>query len=288
MNNPSFFVLGAARSGSTFLHSLLRQHPNIFLPAYKEPTFFCRSFQGIKNPIDYLGLFPSDPKYKAIGEASHAYLTDPESPRAIKTIYPNAKFIVVLRDPVERAYSLYHWMRKNGYEPINSFERALLAEKKRKNSRRFAAKPHQYLYNSLYIESGMYGKQLSRYLKMFDPSNFLALRFSDLTSNPLAAMSRSYEFLGVDKSFLPTPEAEQNNICFTARNALLQYLIVSRIGRLGSAGNKVKNIMVRANRAKVPSLNHNTRVTLRKWYSADQELLKSLVDISFKEEWGNN
>ena len=128
MNKPNFFILGAGRSGSTFLWDLLRQHPNIFLTSPKEPNFFCKPYQGIKNPIDYFELFDSVSDEAIRGEASHAYLSNPTTAKVLKALFPESKFVVILRNPADRAYSLYHWMRRNGLEYINTFEAALEAE----------------------------------------------------------------------------------------------------------------------------------------------------------------
>ena len=75
---PNFFILGAGRSGTTTLHFLLRDHPEVFLPTPKEPSFFCEPFQVVRTPIKYAKLFEGAGEAKAVGESSHAYLTHPE------------------------------------------------------------------------------------------------------------------------------------------------------------------------------------------------------------------
>lgn len=88
---PNFFILGAAKSGTTSLHFYLKQHPEIFLSPEKEPTFFCEGFQVVKNPIDYFQLFDSVGDEKVIGEASHVYLSNPSTARVLAALFPKAK-----------------------------------------------------------------------------------------------------------------------------------------------------------------------------------------------------
>ena len=124
---PDFFVVGAAKSGTTALWKYFQQHPQIFVTkdiAQKELGYFSNQY-GIVNKNDYLNFFKDAKPDQLIGEVCHAYLTSEESAEWIKKEVPNAKIIIMLRNPLERAYSLYNWMTMHGYEESCSFRKAL-------------------------------------------------------------------------------------------------------------------------------------------------------------------
>ncbi|MCX7934830.1 MAG: sulfotransferase domain-containing protein, partial [Planctomycetota bacterium] len=130
MRLPDFFIAGAARSGTTALWRCLCQHPSIYMPATlgeKEPCHFCHH-GFIRDRDAYLRLFCRARPEQLVGEASTYYLNCPETPGLIRAEIPQAKFIFILRQPADRAYSLYNWMLAEGYEREYPFEKALAAE----------------------------------------------------------------------------------------------------------------------------------------------------------------
>lgn len=113
---PNLFILGAAKSGTTFLYNTLVNHPDIFFPWEKEPSFLSSHFdKHINSTAKYFELFDDVQEEKIIGEASPNYLSDPASPRILKGLFPDAKFIIALRNPADRAYSLYVNLRRYGH-----------------------------------------------------------------------------------------------------------------------------------------------------------------------------
>jgi hypothetical protein len=203
---PNFFILGAGRCGSTTLYSMLRQHPQIFMPKIKEPSFFCSYFQVVKDPISYFNLFNPTEEQIAIGEASHVYLSNPESAKVIHALIPNAKFILIFRNPTERAYSLYQWARKGKHEPLGSFEEAIEAEEQRHSSAEFFQNCPHYFWNFMYVRSSYFHLQWERYLRFYSLGQFFPLSLNELVSDPLLWIQRIYDFLGVDRSFAPNVE----------------------------------------------------------------------------------
>ncbi|MBN1597128.1 MAG: sulfotransferase [Bacteroidales bacterium] len=203
MNKPNFFLLGAGRSGTTSLYKYLYQHPDVFLSDIKEPSFFCESFQVIKNPVNYFELFNGTEDKKAVGEASHVYLSNPKTAELLKLLFPDAKFIVILRNPVERAYSLYKHMIYYGYEKVGSFQKALNIETERYNSSKFKNNCPQYFYNYMYFRSGLYGEQLSRFFKFFDKSQFLIIPFKKLQYDSACVLNDIYSFLEISNKHNP-------------------------------------------------------------------------------------
>lgn len=144
---PNFFIVGAAKSGTTSLYHYLKQHPEIYMSPVKEPKYFLASINKfphngpgdievdkkiIRTWDEYLKLFSNASVEKCIGEASCGYLYYCElvAP-SIKRISPEAKIIIVLRNPVERAFSAYCYLFREGRETL-SFEEALKIEEERK------------------------------------------------------------------------------------------------------------------------------------------------------------
>jgi Sulfotransferase family len=109
---PNFFVVGAAKSGTTSIYRYLRQHPDVYMPIVKELHWFSRlepnprqGFHPITSEEEYLSLFEGWRGERAIGEASPSYLWDPKAPERIQRSVPSAKILILLREPVDRAFS---------------------------------------------------------------------------------------------------------------------------------------------------------------------------------------
>lgn len=206
---PNLFLLGSAKSGTTSLYHYLKQHKEIYFPDVKEPSFFSEGFQVIANPIEYYGLYDAVNEESVIGDASHVYMTNPSTARVLKGLFPSAKFLVILRNPVDRAYSLYNHMRRHGFEQVGTFEGALEIEDSRFLSVEFKNHCPQYLYNFLYYRSGLYGEQLARYFSLFPKEQFHITTLSNLIDNTADCLRSVYDFLGVSDE-LPSSLAPQN------------------------------------------------------------------------------
>ncbi len=204
IKRPNFFILGAGRCGSTTLYSMLKQHPQIFMSKEKEPSFFCSYFQVVKDPISYYNLFTPSEGQTAIGEASHAYLSNPESPEVLHALFPRARFILIFRNPTERAYSLYNWTRRAKLEPCETFEEALEAEELRFEDKEFFNNCPQYFWNFMYVKSSYFHVQWQRYLQYYSRDQFFVLSLNELASNPQYWISQVFDFLNVDRTFSPT------------------------------------------------------------------------------------
>jgi len=208
---PDFFISGAARSGTTSLWQYLRQHPDIYMPPVfelKEPSHFCDRYKfAMKDWDAYLGLFAEAKDQRRVGEASGPYLTSPESPGKIKAVIPNARFIISLRNPADRAYSLYKWMHQYGFENLPSFGEALQAETESRFDREeFRDNNCQYYYNFLYFHSGLYYEQVKRFFDTFGRERVHVIIFEEFTRQPAEHLRRLFSFLEVDPSFSPLIE----------------------------------------------------------------------------------
>jgi hypothetical protein len=206
---PNFFIVGAARSGTTFLWWQLKRNPSVFMPEdelNKEPAYFSDKNKKL-NFQSYLELFKhASSRHKLIGEASTAYLTDPKSAERIRDFNPHAKIIIILRNPAERAYSLYNWMVQEGYEYSISFERALILEKRRSKKTIPCFWEPEYYWNYMYFTSGLYFEQVRRYIDLFN-KNVCVVTFDDLKNDLTKTYSKICFFLKIDQNeIIPIPQ----------------------------------------------------------------------------------
>jgi hypothetical protein len=124
---PDFFIAGAPKCGTTALFEYLSRHPRVFMPAIKEPKFFCPEFKlagGVYGRDEYVALFASAPAQLVTGEASTLYLYSTTALSRVLAYNPAAKIIVLLRHPVAAAQSLHAARRSHGHENVADFERA--------------------------------------------------------------------------------------------------------------------------------------------------------------------
>lgn len=202
---PNFFIIGAAKCGTTSLAYYLNQHPNIFIPKDKETHFFDDEKLFAKGINFYAAhFFANANRCSARGDATPAYLHLYEQviPRIQGAIpHENRRFIVVLRDPVARAWSHYRHMVKNGEEKL-SFDRALKAEKERLND-------NPKLWVGYYTD-GLYGKQLKQWFESFGRESFLILFQHHFSENPGSILRKVFQFLNVDSLFKVTDLSRKN------------------------------------------------------------------------------
>jgi hypothetical protein len=274
---PNFFILGAAKSGTTFLYNTLTNHPEIFFPTEKEPSFLSYHFdKHINSTAKYFELFDDVKDEKMIGEASPNYLPDPSSPRILKGLFPDAKFVVTLRNPADRAYSMYVNMRRYGHESYRTFEKALRAENKRLTSQQFKEK-HQYFYHFLYFNSGLFGEQIQRYFELFDEKQFYIVTIDQIKSNFEETIKSILMFLEVDTNYI-LPQGDQHQ-GYDVRFLPLQ--ILKR--KLPRQYRKYLDPLASLNQTKTKPIDPETRAELMEKYKDDLGLLYQLTGIDLTE-----
>ena len=197
---PNFLVIGAARSGTTLLHQYFLQHPDIYVPKNKqpEPHYFLKSSnyeKGVENYLD--SFFTEVGKEKAIGEISTSNMYGEHVAKRIFEFDPNMKLIVLLREPVQRAFSNYWHSKNNGFEKL-TFQEAILTEDSRlAGLDREIAEIAPYAY----IGRSRFATQLERFLKYFKKEQIHISLFEDLISKTRAELVNICGFLNVDNSF---------------------------------------------------------------------------------------
>lgn len=185
---PDFLVLGAQKCGTTSFYEFLCGHPQVVPAAEKELHFFDRDWH---TGLDaYRECFRDEPD-TITGEATPYYLFHPEVPGRVAKIAPEACFLVLLRDPIDRAYSHHQMQRRFGREQLN-FEAAVEAE-----PQRLAASPANHPRYS-YLARGRYAEQLERWFDRFGRERFLILETAALRERADECAARVAGFLGID------------------------------------------------------------------------------------------
>jgi len=198
MSLPNFMCIGAAKSGTTTLYDILKQHPEIFIPAFKEPHFFDIP-ENYNNGIEwYVKNYFRNINKKIIADFTPSYFFEKETPKRIfKDLGTQIKFVVLLRNPVDRAYSHYLHSVRDEHENL-SFEDSLKQENERLESYEKKGDYLSYLRNS-YFHQGLYGDMLERYLEYFTLDNFLFIPFEEeFLQERKMTIQKILEFLSIE------------------------------------------------------------------------------------------
>lgn len=296
---PNFLVVGAAKSGTTTLYRLLKQHPDVFMSPVKEPYYFTfhdrpHVFRGpadrktnereiIRDRVRYEALFDGWRGQQRIGECSNSYLYYRHTAEVIRREIPTCLIVIILRDPVQRAFS--HWLQMVmlDHERL-SFEDALEAEEERESA--------GWRWHYQYIKQGMYYQQVRQYFKVFDNEQVLVLLFDELRDAPRRLARRLYHFLGVDPEF--QPKTRVHNPSGLPRNQLIHRFLrhenaIRKYGRLvlparvRRAGMEYLQRLNYAFDAK-PKLSAETARRLAGLFREDVEHLEQILGRSL-EQW---
>ena len=214
---PDFFIIGAPKAGTTALHSALAEHPQLYLSPVKEPKFFlgdgppprrggpgdAHSYrEWVWRPEEYERLFDPAPPGTLRGESTAFYLQDLEAHRRIAEAVPSARLVMVLRDPVDRAYSNWAHMWADGLEPEHDFLTACAEEPGR------IAAGWAPIWR--YLATGRYGHQIRNLRTYFAPEQLLFVRYKSLVDDPVVTLDAVCRFLGVEEGVLS--EAPPRNV----------------------------------------------------------------------------
>jgi Sulfotransferase family len=297
MAMPDFLVIGAPKAGTTALHAALARHPELYLSPIKEPKFFLTDGpppakggpgdaltyrEHVWRRSDYEALFDAAPPGTKRGESTPLYLYDRAAMQRIKTEIPDARLIVIVRDPVERAHSNWTHLWSAGLEPAGDFVRACGEEE-----RRIAAGWASFWH---YVGLGRYGEQLEYLFTLFPRDQVLVLRYRLLVDEPARTLDRICAFLGVPGGML-TDIPRQNVTAhpeptLTHRLVSLAQRTASTAGQLipGMTGatltGPLERYLQRHNRERQP-LSWAQRQELLPRFEADIKLLGSILGEDF-------
>ena len=304
---PNLFIVGAAKAGTTSLHAILDQHPNVFMSPVKEPNFFSKDIltenfdsafrrkynnlnykrdnEGeiipmhqlyIRNAKNYFDLFDkASDEHEIIGEASVSYLYSKSAAAEIYNYNKNAKIIIVLRNPVERAFSHYLMDLKVGrIRPQENFFD-------------FALQDYQntgcWGRNPLYLELGLYYEQVKRYMNLFPRENVLIVSYADFKADNARVIDQICEFLEISSIKLSTSKNE--NSAKIPRNKIASFIIRSSFVKTISKAlispeiiRKVKERLLSSQN--LPRLNVEDQFKMDEFYKDDLIKLKESYNIS--------
>ena len=206
---PNFLVIGAAKAGTTALFHYLRQHPDVFVVPTKETNFYWAegAAEGRRIPPtldEYARCFAAARDQRAVGEISPQYLNSPTAPRRIRDDLPDVRLVVLLRNPVERAWSDY-------------LGRVRIARESRPVA--VAIRPGERIF-----EHGLYAPRLGRYAAIFPPDRLHVALHDDFVRDARGTLRALFVFLGVDPE-APIDMARRHNAAALPRSRALNRLL---------------------------------------------------------------
>lgn len=292
---PNFFLIGAAKAGTTTLWSWLAQHPEVYLPETKEPNYFVFTERpatcagpapehvlhellhkfSVTTWSEYLALFAAHDDEKAVGEASVRYLYFPEAVERIRARLPDARMLVVLREPVSRLYSHYGMNRQFQLEDL-ALEEALAAEPARIRA--------GWGFDWHYAAVSRYAPQLERWFQAFGRERVAVFLHEDLRADPAGLYRQVCRFLGVDADFVPDFGVREK-AAYLPRHRLLDRLLhhpnpVRSLGFRVLGPDRYETLRKRVRRwnsAPVPPLEPARRQRLAELFVDDVKRLERLL-----------
>jgi hypothetical protein len=268
---PNSVVIGAAKSGTSWLYRMFSEHPEIFVPSLKvtgpsnEVSFFTHTFD---RGVDYYArYFENSGSFKVRVDVSPRYLFQPDVPIAerMHALLPEARLVASLRDPVTRAWSRFRHSMRNGTLPPWSKFREVIKD--------------QHFYD-LYIRYGFYADHLERYWEYYPRSQVKVVFYEDMASDPRSYLKDVLAFLEVDADFEPpslTDRVNANRASYLS--ALMAYALVA-------AGRSVGKLVVHAwsghqRPSKFPArrvpMDHDVRAFLEDTYAEPNARLCALL-----------
>jgi hypothetical protein len=295
---PDFFIIGAPKAGTTALHAALAAHPGLFMSTVKEPKFFLTDgppptrsggpgdVQTYREHIwrrpDYEALFDDAPPGTLRGESTPFYLYRQDAQERIRALIPDAKLIVILRDPVERAHSNWTHLWSAGLDPVGDFLRACAEE-----DARIADGWADFWH---YTRLGRYGEQLENLFLRFPREQVFLLRYRALIDAPAQTLDDICEFLGVHPGIIGhvpkqnvTAQPERSLTHMTVSKLLRGAAAVGRHlpGSAGTALTQPLERFLQQNAGSRQPLSWEQRQALLPYFEDDIRLLERVTEAYF-------
>ena len=185
----NLLIIGAQKAGTTSLYEYIKQHPDVYFSEIKEITYFVVD-KYYQKGIEYFHSFFSKYSSEKIIASSYVHmLPSLDAPERVLEYNKDMKFIIMLRDPVSRAYSAYNYAKQNGWENDNiSFIDSLESESMRKNNNQI---------DLLYFYNGLYSSHIDNWTSRFLSTQFLIITDTELRNDSKNVLSRVTSFLNI-------------------------------------------------------------------------------------------
>jgi hypothetical protein len=237
--NLEFIGIGAARCGTSWIARCLQEHPDIFVPARKELHYFNDDAKYDPSLSRMKPFFEEADPDAIWGEFTPRYIINDKALERIRAAFPEAKILVMLRDPVERAFSQWCYFRFN---------------KKKESASDFRAALDGYFHED-YVVKSLYGAQLERVFELFGRDRVWVALFDSIREDPAGLVGRLYSFLGVDADFMP-PTADRVVNPSSRKSAsppyvwtrMIRWLTYSRMPGIGALQRRLMPRVARLNR----------------------------------------
>lgn len=295
--SPTFFIIGAPKSGTTSLYYYLNQHPDICMSIPKEPRYI-----ELRNKSDFKTSYKEAFRHwsgeKALGEASPTYLFVPYVAKRLYQYSPNVRLIVILRDPIDRAYSDWWMYYSKGIEK-RSFRNCVLKNLERiVDENRFEGREGEARWKNevrlieqkrrigepFYIDVGHYGKQLARYFSLFSTEQIQVIRTDELAAKPRRTLLELYNFLEVTPNVRFEVDGRFNPSMGTIPAPVLRLFRAAQWARLPLFIPEFVKEAVRNHfrlRGGQPAIDKETYSILKTHFKNDVHRLEDLLDRKF-------
>ncbi|MBO9699277.1 MAG: sulfotransferase domain-containing protein [Sporocytophaga sp.] len=216
-------IIGTQKSGTTSLYYYLKQHPDIYFSEVKEITYFDND-KFYEKGINYFhSFFPNFKNQKIIATADVHLLPSATAPGRVFKYNPNIKIIVLLREPVDRAYSAFNYAKKNGWENSEiSFLKSLEKEEEIRNNKGLIRKN-----DLLYFWNGLYHHHLTNWFKYFPKDSFFIFKDEELRNNGYIKIKELFQFLGISENQEINTSKEYNK-AGNVKSKFIQKYILSK------------------------------------------------------------
>jgi hypothetical protein len=269
-----FLGIGFTKAGSTWIYKLLEEHPDICISKIKETNFFINE-ELVNNPRNlsrYANFFWHYEDGQTVGEFSPSYITKEKALRQVKSLYPDTKFIISLRDPMERVISSFLYSKR--------FDKKIAQKDLEKE-----------LLSRFQGQREMYFPHMYKWFQEFPRENFLVIIFEEMVSDPQQKTREIFDFLGVDKEFIPKAIHKKTNPAHTFHLPRLQkildyfhkkskkYTLFSKIVKKTSFVNKIKSKINGLNRKpyQKPKISPEGKQKIRECFAGEIEKLEELI-----------
>lgn len=259
---PEFLIIGAAKAATTWIANQLRARPDVFIPG-PEPHYFSREYD--RGEQWYRAWFEDSRFEQLVGEKSADYLADPMAPERISRLLPDAKIVVQLRNPVDRAYSDYCMLYRRG--TVSGEIQKFLGSQDNPQPR--------------FLNDGLYNQHLRRFLDYFPETNIKVILYEDIRTTPQQVVSNVNDFLGLPDLGPETQLVERANV----KDAPLLPLAVRRT--LAPAKALVAPLRSKpwfkaihgalSKEMQYPELTHDLKQSMQSFYSQDVQGLGTLL-----------